>query len=128
MAGMAAKVLVVEDDEDLRDSLATLLQDEYEVVTACNGDEGIAIARQQRPAVILLDILMPMKDGFETIACLREDRSTRNIPIVMLTAASGLQQRVKAFNLGADDFIPKPFEPEELLARLQAKIRSASQV
>jgi DNA-binding response OmpR family regulator len=119
----ATRLLVVEDDESLRESLAVLLRDEYDVFTAGDGIEGITMAKLLKPSIILLEARIPRKDGFSTVLDLRKEEETRKIPIVMLAALADVDQRVKAFQLGADDFITKPFEPDELLARLEAKVR-----
>jgi two-component system response regulator MprA len=117
------KLLVVEDDDDLRDSLKELLQEQYRVISAGNGAEGLALAQQEKPNAIILDVMMPKSDGFSMVTALRKDSETRCIPVLMLTALSDLQNRLKAFELGADDFLAKPFEPAELLVRVAAKLR-----
>jgi len=117
------KVLLIEDDEDLRQCLRELLSEHYLVFTANDGVEGVAVAKQHHPTVILLDLMMPRSDGFETLKFLREDPETRATPVLILTALSDLNVRLRTFNLGADDFMSKPMNTEELLARIASKIR-----
>src|SRR4051812_2418681 len=117
------KVLVIEDDPDLRECLRDLLSDGYQVFTAADGTEGVQVARRETPNVIVLDIMMPKMNGYAACEELRQDQSTSRIPILMLTGADQSESRIKAFRLGADDFIAKPFIPEELRARVEAKIR-----
>jgi DNA-binding response OmpR family regulator len=117
------KILVVEDDLDLRESLKDLLRGQYTVFTASNGEEGIEIAKATTPTIIVLDLMMPKQDGYEALELLRSDSDMCKIPVLMLTGLNAAASRIRAFELGADDYIGKPFEPEELLARVKAKIR-----
>src|SRR5581483_7533187 len=87
------KLLVVEDDEDLRDSLRELLSDRYRVISASDGEEGLALAQQEKPNAIILDVMMPKADGFTVVTALRKDSETCNIPVLMLTALSDLENR-----------------------------------
>lgn len=100
-----------------------MLRTHYEPLTASSGKEGIQLAIQAQPCAILLDLNMPQMDGFEVCRKLREQPSTRMIPVLMLTTVNTQDSRVKGLNLGADDYIPKPFHLPELLARIQARIR-----
>src|SRR6185295_9014289 len=117
------KLLVVEDDRDLRESLRDLLSDRYDVISASDGVEGLEVALREQPKAIILDALMPRCDGFALVEELRKGDETKHIPVLMLTALSDLQNRLKAFELGADDFLAKPFNPDELRVRIEAKIR-----
>jgi DNA-binding response OmpR family regulator len=90
---------------------------------APDGDEGICVARELQPDLILLDIAMPKMDGIAVCESLRSHQATRHIPIIMLTAASDVDHRVKSYMTGADDFLAKPFRPKELVARVLSKIR-----
>lgn len=117
-----SKVLVVDDETSIREFITSILSDRYDVVGAGSGLEAVRLARSERPDVVLLDILMPGNDG---IACLQELRSrpeTAHLPILMLTALNQPDARVRAFTAGADDFISKPFEPDELIARIESKL------
>lgn len=115
------KVLVVEDDTTLREALEyNLIHQGYTVFTAADGEQAIEIARQQRPDIILLDIMLPGVDGFEVCRRLRKEMDT---PILMLTARSDIVDRVVGLEIGADDYITKPFSMRELMARVKAHLR-----
>ena len=90
---------------------------------SANGRDGILLAVREQPDLILLDVNMPDMDGFEVCKRLREQPGTRQIPIIMLTTASSLDSRVKGLDLGADDYITKPFQVRELVARIHARLR-----
>lgn len=117
-----SKVLVVDDELSIREFMMSILSDKYEVLCAASGLEAVRLVRAERPDVILLDILMPGNDG---IACLQELRThpeTANLPVLMVTAFNEPDARVRAFTAGADDFISKPFQPDELIARIDSKL------
>jgi DNA-binding response OmpR family regulator len=115
-------ILVVEDDATLRLGLQkTLRSAGYRVRCAATGPEGLAAALAERPAVVLLDVMLPGKNGFEVCEELREHDS--DLPIVMLTAKGEEQDRVRGLRLGADDYVVKPFGVAELLARVDAVLR-----
>ena len=119
-------VLVVEDEPDMAMGLRHNLEYEgYEVLAAGDGEGGIDIARENAPSCILLDIMLPGIDGFET--CVRLRRLGIRAPIIMLTARGQEIDRVRGLELGADDYVTKPFGVQELLARIRAAIRRASQ-
>lgn len=116
-----ARVLIVEDDPAIRRSIATQLRAEgYEVSEASDGREGTAIAGKNKPDLVLTDLAMPGVDGFALITALRK---TSNTPIVVLSVRGGESDRVRALDLGADDFVAKPFSIAELLARVRAQLR-----
>jgi len=117
------RVLVVDDEPQLRRLLQEFLKDHYTLFMASNGKEAIELAKKNAPDLIVMDISMPEMDGFQACEVLRQDSATSEIPILFLTAYNSADYRVKAFNLGADDFISKPIEFEELLARLRSKYR-----
>jgi DNA-binding response OmpR family regulator len=117
------KVLLIDDDTDNLGMIAEMLQAEFETITATNAREGLRLAAHAQPSVILLDVNMPEMDGFEACRRLREQPATRSIPIIMLTHATGLDSRVKGLEIGADDYVAKPFQSRELLARIHARIR-----
>ena len=121
MRKQKAKILVV-DDEDrvLRLVEAMLIPEGYEVVLAHSGEEGLEKVRETSPDIILLDIMMPGINGFEVLGIIRE---RFNIPVIMLTAKKEVTSACDAFNLGADDYVRKPFMKGELLARIKAKLR-----
>jgi len=116
------KILVIDDEVAIRDFITAIFKDRFDVITAASGLEGVRLAKTYRPDIILLDILMPGNDG---IACLQELRTlpeTVHMPVLMLTALNEPDVRIRAFNAGADDFISKPFQPDELLARIESKL------
>ncbi|MHB0970740.1 MAG: response regulator transcription factor [Thermoanaerobaculia bacterium] len=116
-----ARVLVVEDDEAIRRSIVAQLRGEgYETVEAENGKEGLAAVRSERPDVIVTDLAMPVMDGFTFVTTVRKTATT---PIIVLSVRAGESDRVRALDLGADDFVAKPFSIAELLARVRAQLR-----
>jgi diguanylate cyclase (GGDEF)-like protein len=117
------RVLVVDDDPDLRDMIATVLEPAYEVLSAADGEASIAIARAERPDLILMDQFMPRLDGLGAIERLREDPVTEDIPIILVSARADEAIRVRALNLGAVDVLAKPFSEQELRARLDRTLR-----
>ncbi len=120
------RILVVEDDPQLLRSLAATLREEnYAVDTAADGEEGLFKATQEGAGydAIVLDVMMPRLNGWEVLARLRPAQKT---PVLMLTAKDTIQDRVKGLDTGADDYLTKPFDIEELLARLRALIRRAA--
>lgn len=118
------RVLVVEDDPMLLRSLAATLREErYAVDTAVDGEEGLFKAQSGTYDVIVLDVMMPRLDGWQVLEALRQTQKT---PVLMLTARDTVHDRVKGLDAGADDYLTKPFDVEELLARLRALIRRAA--
>jgi DNA-binding response OmpR family regulator len=118
---MAAKILVVDDEKRLVALVeAYLTQEGYGVVTASNGQEALHLARQEKPDLILLDIMMPEMDGFEFIQAHRREADTA---IILLTARVEEEDHVIGLELGADDYVTKPFRPRELVARVRAVLR-----
>ncbi len=119
------KVLIVEDNVDLNESLKEILElNGYNVEVAFDGEEGLEMAKMVEPDVIILDIMLPKIDGYQVCQILRQRGI--NTPILMLTAKDSLSDKVKGLDIGADDYLPKPFEIEELLARIRALIRRNS--
>ena len=118
------KILIVEDEADIRDVLTyTLSREGFRVLSTGNGREALRIARQEAPRLMLLDLMLPGLDGLEVCRTMREDRVTRDIPIIMLTAKGEESDVVLGLGLGADDYVTKPFSPKELVARARAVIR-----
>ena len=111
-------ILVVEDNAAVRDFLQVCLAPHYELITANDGQSGIELAIQHVPDIIISDVMMPHKDGFELCTTLKQDARTDHIPIVLLTAKADHESRITGLKLGADDYLSKPFEQKELLARL----------
>ena len=119
------RILIVDDEARIINFLSSKLKASgYEVLTASNGFEGLEQAQAQEPDMIILDVLMPKMDGLEM---LKELRSFSTVPVIMLTAKGADADRIKGLQLGADDYLPKPFNPDELVARIEAvKRRLAS--
>ncbi|MGY1638630.1 ATP-binding protein [Geodermatophilus sp. SYSU D00742] len=113
-------VLVVDDNADMRAYLTRLLAPHWTVRTATNGREALDSVAAARPDVVLTDVMMPALDGFGLLRALRADPLTRTVPVVMLTARAGQEAAVEGFDAGVDDYLPKPFESAELVARLRA--------
>jgi two-component system response regulator MprA len=114
-------ILVVDDDRKITDMLRrTLIYEGYRVATAADGEEALIKAQSERPDLVILDWLMPKLNGLETAKLLRESSP---VPILMLTARDAVENRVEGLDSGADDYLVKPFAPEELLARIRALLR-----
>ena len=113
---MEHKLLLVDDDRDLLEMLCSIFRRAgyTDLVTASSGQEALQIWREQQPALIVLDVMMPGMDGFEV---LREIRRTSHVPVLMLTARGEAEDRIEGLEIGADDYLPKPFLPKELLLR-----------
>lgn len=117
------KILVVDDDGDVRNDVKKALSAHFEVLTATNGREGLALALQELPDLILLDIRMADMNGIKVCRSLRADKTTKNIPIIMFTAENDDELRSQAFDVGADEVISKPFRPREFTSRIVAKMK-----
>ena len=113
------KILIVEDVEFNRDLLVQLLEDDYEVVTAKDGAAGIAVAENERPDLILMDLSLPVIDGWEATRRLKANESLRRIPIIALTAHAMSGDAEKARACGCDDYLSKPLDEDLLFAKLQ---------
>lgn len=114
-------ILVCDDDKEIVRAIEIYLSKEgYNIIKAYNGEECINILKQNKIHLILLDIMMPKKDGIETIIEIRQNNS---IPVIMLSAKSEDEDKIKGLDLGADDYITKPFNPQELIARVRATLR-----
>ena len=118
------RILVVDDDPEIvRVVRGYLEQAEYEVLTAYNGEEALLTLRQQRPDLLLLDLMLPDRDGWEVTRVIRSDERLADIPIIMVTARIEDTDKILGLELGADDYITKPFNPREVLARVRALLR-----
>lgn len=115
-----ASILIVEDNPDMRKFLTSLLERHYTVRCATNGLEGLAMARELLPSLIITDVMMPVMSGYEMTAKIREDDMLRSIPIIMLTARTEIMEEHEGHASGADDFLIKPFSLKELLERIEA--------
>lgn len=119
-----AKILVIEDEADIQQVLDyNLRQAGYEVMAALKGKDGLRMAREQHPDLVLLDLMLPDLPGTEICRALKDDMATRTMPVVMLTARGEEIDRVVGFELGADDYVSKPFSVRELMLRIRAILR-----
>jgi diguanylate cyclase (GGDEF)-like protein len=117
-------ILIVDDDEAIRDYLAVTLElAGLEIVLARDGAQALELARRRRADLVLLDVMMPGMDGLTTLAHLQGDPRTRHLPVVLLSARSEREDAIAGLEAGADDYLTKPFEPDELLARVRAALR-----
>lgn len=118
---MASKILVIEDDPIILTLIkATLLREGYEVVTAANGSEGLRLVQEIQPQLVVLDITMPGLNGHQVCQYLRSEPTTMHLPIIMVTAMSRPADQRRGFELGADDYLAKPFQLAELVTRVQS--------
>lgn len=123
---MGLSILIVEDEKEIRDLLVHYLRKEgFRPLVARDGEEGLSKARSEKPDLILLDILLPKMDGLELLRMIRADRELSRTPIAMITAKGEETDRVVGLEMGADDYIPKPFSPREVVARIKAISRRA---
>jgi DNA-binding response OmpR family regulator len=121
---MPETILVIEDEEDVADLVRYHLRKaKYRVLSASDGAEGAKLASTEKPDAIVLDVMLPKLNGFEVTKRLRGDAMTAGIPILILSAKGETENRIKGLEFGADDYLPKPFSPKELLLRLQALLR-----
>jgi two-component system phosphate regulon response regulator PhoB len=121
---MKTKILVVDDEPDALELIQYNLRAAgYEVVTAADGEEALKKARASQPALVILDVMLPEIDGLEVCKALRREPATAAIPIVMLTAKAAEIDRVLGLELGADDYVTKPFSPRELVLRVKSLLR-----
>ena len=122
---MSRKALVVEDDGNIAELLRLYLErDGFEVQCAADGGEGVATFRAYNPDIVLLDIMLPVMDGWSVLREIRKDSRT---PVIMLTAKSETPDKVSGLEMGADDYVTKPFEVKELLARIHAVLRRSAE-
>jgi len=122
---MAKTIMVVDDEKRLVSLVESYLtQEGYRVVTAFNGKEALAVAQKEKPELIILDVMMPEMDGYEFM---RQHRTENNTPIIMLTARVDDDEKVIGLEIGADDYMTKPFRPRELVARVRAVLRRAGE-
>lgn len=114
-------VLVADDEDDIRTLVAYRLEKGgFDVVQASDGEQAIRLALEHAPALAILDVMMPKADGYEVTRRLREEEATKRMPIILLTARAQEADVQRGFDAGADDYIRKPFSPQELRARVQA--------
>jgi len=121
---MAKKIVLAEDEPQIARLVEFKLKKEgYQVVWKENGKEALEAIKADRPDLILLDVMMPVMDGYEVLRQIKEDENLRNIPVIMLTARAQERDVVKGIDSGVEDYITKPFHPAELLARVKRILR-----
>src|SRR2546430_2887778 len=118
------RILVVDDEPDITALVAYhLAKAGYRVITAANGRDALRTAREERPDLVVLDLMLPGVSGYDVLAELRRREETKDLGIILLTARKGEPDRIKGLSLGADDYLPKPFSPQELVLRVGAVLR-----
>ena len=118
------KILVVDDEKDIRDLIVlNLTREGFDSIEAANGLEAVKKTLEERPDLIILDLMLPEKDGISVFRELREDSRTLSIPVIMLTARGKLEEKIGGLEVGADDYIIKPFSPRELMLRVRNLLR-----
>ena len=126
---MRVRILVVEDDDALRNLLSYNLQrEDFEVSAVSDGDDVLGVVQDETPDLVILDWMLPGTSGLEVCRQLRSKRTTRNLPIIMLTARGSEQDRVRGLDIGADDYLVKPFSMSELTSRVRAVLRRSGAV
>ncbi|MBY0490732.1 MAG: response regulator transcription factor [Gemmatimonadaceae bacterium] len=120
----AERILVVDDEPEIVALVAHHLKKAgYSVAIAASGPDALAIAQRERPALVVLDLMLPGMSGFDVLEALRRDEQTRDVAVLMLTARREEPDRIRGLSLGADDYLTKPFSPAELVLRIQAILR-----
>jgi two-component system alkaline phosphatase synthesis response regulator PhoP len=121
------KILIIEDEKDIVNLLTHYLEkDGYQVQSANDGIRGLQIARSENPDLVILDLMLPQMDGLEVCKKIRSIPETASVPVIMLTAKSEDSDKIVGLELGADDYVTKPFSPKELTARIKALLRRSS--
>ena len=123
---MNKSILIVDDTESNIDILLELLSDKYDVMVALDGETAIELAQEEKPDLILLDIMMPIMDGYKVCIELKSDENTKNIPVVFITAKTDEESIERAYIVGGNDYVVKPFRPKELLARVNRELQLKS--
>jgi len=124
-----SKVLVIDDDKAINELIKVNLKlSGYDVIQAYDGLEGFALAKQEMPNLVILDVMMPNVDGYTVAQRIRQANGIKNVPILMLTALSDIQDKGKGFDIGVDDYLVKPFDMEELKMRVKALLKRTHQL
>lgn len=124
-AGLKHKVLLADDNADMRDYVARLLSENYQVITAVNGEDALEKMVLYKPDLLLSDVMMPKLDGFNLLKKIRSHSDIKNIPVILLSARAGEEAKLEGLDTGADDYLVKPFSAKELLARVDGSIKLA---
>ena len=119
-------ILVVDDEPFIRDILKSVLEESYDVLEASDGDEALQMIRKKSPSLVILDYKMPKKTGLEVCKEIREDPLFLHLPIIILTGKGELQDKIEGLDAGADDYLVKPFEPDELMARVRMVLKRST--
>ncbi|HEX9979094.1 MAG TPA: PAS domain S-box protein [Flavobacterium sp.] len=119
-------ILIADDNADMRDYIMSLLHKKFNVITAVNGRDALEKIKQERPSLILSDVMMPEMDGIELLKIVKEQPETSDIPIILLSARAGEESRIAGYDTGADDYLVKPFSAKELIARINAQLKVAA--
>ncbi len=119
----APRVLLVEDEPEIRGFLRSVLRPYYRLLEATNGEEGLAVAKRERPDLIVSDVMMPVMSGMQMLEALRTSPETLDVPVILLTARQEVDAKVEGLTMGANDYLGKPFSPREMLARIEAQLR-----
>ena len=128
-AGNHRRLLLIDDDPNLILLVKDYLEFRgYEVITAENGREALEVLEQETPDMIICDVMMPEMDGYSLVSAIRQDPKTSWVPVLFLSAKGQSQDRVKGLNIGADVYMVKPFEPEELVAQVESSLKQASRL
>ncbi|RKH56103.1 ATP-binding protein [Corallococcus aberystwythensis] len=125
-SGPRPRILLADDNADMRDYVRRLLSQRYDVTAVANGAEALGAARESRPDLVLSDVMMPVMDGIQLVQQLRADEALRTLPVILLSARAGEEATANGLELGADDYLTKPFAAKELLARVQAQLSMAA--
>ncbi len=126
---MNNKILVIDDDLAINELIKVNLElAGYRVIQAFDGVKGFALAKQENPSLVVLDVMMPEVDGFTVAQRIRKNPTTAEVPILMLTALSQINDKVRGFDIGVDDYLVKPFEMDELLVRVRALLKRTAQI
>lgn len=120
------KILIADDNTDMRNYIFSLLKSSYTVVTAVNGQDALQKIKEHQPALVLSDIMMPIMDGIQLTKELKKDTNTATIPVILITARAGEESKLEGFEIGADDYLVKPFSARELVSRVAAHIQMAA--
>ena len=124
-----SKILVVDDDRAINELIKVNLKlAGYDVIQAFDGTQGFALAKQELPSMLILDVMMPNVDGYTVAQRVRQNETTKNIPILMLTALSDIEDKGRGFSIGIDDYLVKPFDMEELKMRVKAILKRSNQL
>ncbi len=124
MVQAVSKILVIEDEEDVRDNIAEILEfSDYKALKASHGEIGLKQAQSEHPDLIICDIMMPGLDGYEVVKLLRQEPETTHIPVIFLTAKVERSDQRLGMELGADDYLTKPFVPQELLKAVEIRLK-----